>query len=172
MSLNQRIVKFAHLNGYRVREDGSVVAPSGRARKCCADKKGYLSTSITIDKLIGRKTSCRRLMVHQLAAYQKFGDAAFEHGIMVRHLNGIPSDNRKENIAIGTASDNMMDMPKSERVRKAQKAGRGKRKMSDEEIERAASLREKGWYLKKIGAALGKSQYCVRRALRNRKVVA
>jgi hypothetical protein len=40
-----------------------------------------------------------------------------------RHLNDDPQDNRWENIAIGSHSDNMMDKPAAVRRAAAQKAG-------------------------------------------------
>lgn len=63
-------------------------------------------------------------MVHQLQAYQKYGDLLFNDGIVVRHLNGVPTDNSWDNICIGTHSDNMLDKPKYVRERVALKATR------------------------------------------------
>lgn len=56
---------------------------------------------------------------HRVQAYQKYGDRLYEKGIVVRHLNGDKLDNSWENIAIGTQSDNMMDVPKQVRIKKA-----------------------------------------------------
>ena len=61
----------------------------------------------------------------------------FEEGIEVRHLNGDKTDNRWENIDIGTHSENMMDQPKEIRVRKSKYAHE---KVSDKE---ALEVRER-----------------------------
>lgn len=43
----------------------------------------------------------------------------FRTGIVVRHLDGVRTNNSWSNIAIGTHSDNMMDVPKKKRILKA-----------------------------------------------------
>lgn len=65
-----------------------------------------------------------KCMVHQLQAYQKYGDLLFNDGIVVRHLKGDPTDNSWDNICIGTQSENMLDKPKYVRERVALKATR------------------------------------------------
>jgi endoglucanase Acf2 len=57
-----------------------------------------------------------------MQAFKKYGYEMFKEGILVRHLNGVPTDNSYDNIAIGTASDNMMDIPVSVRRKKSSKA--------------------------------------------------
>lgn len=47
-----------------------------------------------------------RVGVHRLVARAFFGDAA---GPLVRHLNGVPSDNRLSNLAYGTWAENNKD---------------------------------------------------------------
>jgi hypothetical protein len=45
----------------------------------------------------------------------------YEEGTVVRHLNGDPGSNAWDNIAIGM-SDNMFDIPKQIRIRRAEHA--------------------------------------------------
>ena len=59
--------------------------------------KGYLSFNIRLSK--GSKPT--RSFVHRLQAFQKFGEKIFKDGIVVRHLNGVSTDNSYDNIGIG-----------------------------------------------------------------------
>lgn len=56
---------------------------------------------------------------HRLQGYQKFGDKIFKQDIVVRHLDSDSLNNSKDNIGIGTQSDNMMDIEKSKRIERA-----------------------------------------------------
>lgn len=47
-----------------------------------------------------------------MVAYMKFGDKIYEHGMVVRHLDGNHFNNCFDNIEIGTQTDNIMDIPK------------------------------------------------------------
>jgi hypothetical protein len=123
---NQAIVN-AHQMGYKVTDDGRVLSPfTGRERILWNDKKRYrkLQTDIKGYLCFGIGKCASKVMVHRLQAYQKFGNKIFEDGIQVRHLNGNSLDNSFDNIAIGTASDNMMDKPKALRVRQASLANK------------------------------------------------
>lgn len=109
MSKYLESVKFAYDKGYCVDDIGNVYYHN-KLRKL-RSHNGYKRFSFRHDgKIIHVK-------VHQLQAYQKYGDEIFKENIVIRHLNGNPSDNSYDNIAIGTASDNMMDIP--ENIRKA-----------------------------------------------------
>jgi len=70
--------------------------------------------------------------VHQLQAYQKFGQEMFQQGIQVRHLNGDKLDNSWDNIAIGTASENQMDIPAELRRTRSVRAGRTRNNRREE----------------------------------------
>ena len=59
----------------------------------------------------------------RLQAFQKFGYKIYEQGIVVRHLNSDRGDDSWDNIDIGTQSQNLMDMPKEQRRKKAKHAG-------------------------------------------------
>jgi hypothetical protein len=106
--------------GYMVSQDGSLVTRpvqqklSGRAsRKYRAISVFHPETGVVVP-----------VLVHQLVAYSKFGEAMFEPGVVVRHLNDDPLDNSWDNIVLGTPRDNALDRPKADRVLHAQKAGR------------------------------------------------
>ena len=57
------------------------------------------------------------IFVHKLQAFSKYGREMYKDGIVVRHLDGNPSNNSWNNIAIGSARDNAMDIPKETRIR-------------------------------------------------------
>lgn len=115
--METNIYKIAKERGYRIDCDGNVYSKRMKLNpmKMCATN--YLFFSVKIN---GKS---EKVMVHRFQAYAKYGDKAFEKGIVVRHLNGDSLDNSLDNIAIGTQSDNMMDIPRDLRIAHAQKAG-------------------------------------------------
>jgi DNA-binding transcriptional regulator YiaG len=88
--------------GYTVHADGTIIGLRGRPLKPWSDRKGYLYVSVRIE---GRQ---RHKSVHQLVC------EAF-HGVCptpqheVRHLNGVPTDNRADNLKWGTRAENAAD---------------------------------------------------------------
>lgn len=105
------ITKYAYLKGYRVTKEGKLIGLKGNERSLNLCSNGYLNATIR-----NGKNSCSRLWVHKLQAYQKFGEKTLIDGIVVRHFDGNPLNNEWDNILIGTQSDNMMDIPKKERI--------------------------------------------------------
>ena len=75
------------------------------------------------------------LSCHRLQAYQKYGDKIYEDGVEVRHNNGESLDNSWCNILIGSHSDNMMDIPKQIRIKKALHATSFIRKYDKKEVK-------------------------------------
>lgn len=110
MSKHNEIVIEASNKNYIVNLEGDVISPKNRSLKTLKDKGGYHKFTF---RLKGERVT---LSVHRLQAYQKYGKNIFEKGIVVRHLNGNSSDNSFDNIAIGTASNNMQDKTKENRI--------------------------------------------------------
>ena len=135
LSGNNQSAIDAHREGYYVTEEGSLVSPRGTVRVTTRNAYGY-------ERISWKRKGT--LLVHKLAAYQKFGDDAFKEGICVRHLDGNPANNAISNIEIGTRSENMMDQPKEVRVRKAKNAAQHQRKLTDEEVRELRFDWEKG----------------------------
>jgi hypothetical protein len=106
-----RIEEVAHKRGYRVDDSGTV--SSEKAVNIGYINKGYHHFSIKID---GKTKNIRS---HRLLAYQKYGEGIYKDGIVVRHLDGDSTNNKIDNIALGTYSDNVMDMPKHIRMARA-----------------------------------------------------
>ncbi|WP_366146087.1 HNH endonuclease signature motif containing protein [Paraburkholderia sp.] len=109
--------------GYSATEDGRIISHRRRGVRTlgavggsvtCIDRthcyelartrtaKGYLTVSV-----VQPSGKSRPIGVHQLVADAFHGPAP--NGTQVRHLNGVPSDNRYTNLAHGTALDNAQD---------------------------------------------------------------
>ena len=99
--------------GYTVNKEGVVYKPNGDKQVIHLNNGGYYYFNKQIE---GKQ---HKIKVHRLQAYCLYGESVFEDGICVRHLNGNSKDNRAVNIAIGTHSDNMMDIPSTIRLEKA-----------------------------------------------------
>ena len=134
--MNQLII-FATEKGYIVNDIGEVYY-NDRKRKLNTDKNGYLNFTVRFGKLL------RRVYVHKLQAYRKFGNKMFKENIEVRHLDGECLNNKHSNILIGTPSDNMQDIPKRKRYNNAVNASLKKRRFSEDEIKNILKDRKKG----------------------------
>lgn len=116
----------AYARGYRINPDGEVLNPKGAILRGGRNRDGYRWFRVL-------KTD-PPIRIHRLQAFQKFGVAMFAPGLQVRHLDGNKENNRPENIAIGTASENQMDKPADVRLRAAFKAVDAARKHDHAEI--------------------------------------
>lgn len=109
MNKTNETILIAYNKGYRVL-NGIPYNPNGIVLNGSVNKSGYL----TITPMHHKK-----IKVHRLVGYQKYGYKIFEKGIVVRHLDGNKLNNTDENIAIGTQRENMLDIPKYKRVSKS-----------------------------------------------------
>lgn len=133
----QKALILAKTKGYKF-ENGNIISPKGKVLKLYLNSNGYYYFGIVLN----RRT--KTVKVHRLVAYYKFGDQLFEKGIVVRHLDGNPINNSFDNIAIGTHSDNMLDIPKEIRVKKARKAALKIRKFTKEQVDEIRKDRIEG----------------------------
>lgn len=122
-----KIEEIVTERGYEITKDGNVFNPKGR-KVGMVNKEGYMKVSIRLDK----KTV--HFFAHRLQAFKKYGQDLFESGIVARHLNGNSLDNSWDNIAIGTHSDNMMDIPEDVRIKKAFHASSFLKKYDNEDV--------------------------------------
>ena len=122
-----KIEQIAKERGYRVTDKGILYNP--KIKMIGFFKDGYHGTSIRIE---GKS---KRLQTHRLQAYQKYGNKLYNQGIVTRHKNSNSKDNSKRNILIGTHSQNMMDQPKEQRLKKALKATSFVRKYDKETVK-------------------------------------
>lgn len=116
-SLSTLAMLDMHSRGGKV-ENGKIYSFTGNRLNPFLSGDGYPTVSI---HYASRRI---KVFVHRLAAYQKFGDALFAPGIEVRHLNSDKLDFSESNIAIGTHSENMMDMPTDLRISRAKNAAK------------------------------------------------
>lgn len=122
----KRLEEIAYEKGYRVSKDGQPLSPDGKPlRGTLSGRKNmrYLAIAIKYTDSDGckKKVNCK---VHRIQAFQKYGLAIYEKGIVVRHFDGNQFNNSYENISIGTVSDNIMDMPAEQRMEKARQASK------------------------------------------------
>ncbi len=156
-----RRLLYAYEAGYRVQEDGTILSGQGKTLKLARSTHGYLRFYV----------QCRErglkgpVLVHRLAAYQKFGEKMLVPGIQVRHLNGDKDDRTPGNISIGTASDNAMDIPEADRSARSKNAASKCRKLSDEKLKRFREDRIRGMSVgslaNKYGVAKSTAYYII-----------
>lgn len=101
--------------GYTATPDGLVVNPGGRTLRGTVHHHGHLRVELGSKARGDRK----RVFVHRLVASAFHGPSPFP-GAIVRHLNGRPQDNRPENLQWGTQAENVQDMLRHQRERRAQ----------------------------------------------------
>ncbi len=150
MSKGNEVTKLAHLKGYRVQDDGTVIGLNGNIRSLTLAGRQECRYSVFNTNLGSHGNFPVR--VHRLAAYQKFGEAVFQPGIVVRHLDGNPLNNRTENIAIGTQSDNAMDRPEKDR---RDHASKGAQKFTPEFIQQIKEDHQSGLGYRKLQQKYG-----------------
>lgn len=114
--------ELALAHGYSVDPDGRIHSPFGRIIRGHPNYDGYRFFAFYPN---GKQAKRIKVAVARLQAVTKFGaEAVYREGIQVRHLDGNPSNNKLDNIAIGTASENQMDKPLETRRRVSSNANR------------------------------------------------
>lgn len=126
--------------GYKVEKDGKCISKTSKELNAY-NTNGYKIINARIDKKL------IKVPVHRLQAYQKFGNQIYEEGMMIRHLDNNPLNNSWDNLGIGTNSDNMMDQPKEQRIKKASNANK---KYSDELVMEIKAYHNSGYSYKEI----------------------
>lgn len=150
LSKSNQGILIAFRKGYTVSENGNVYNPKGKQLAVNAAAGKYPTITVTEDNV------SYNVPVHRLAAYCFYGSEMFKTGLLVRHLNGNVLDVRRENIALGTQSENSMDRPQYQRVltavkgRKAQKRRAHNAKFSPEEVKEIRTRRSSGETLQSI----------------------
>lgn len=150
--------------GYTVTDEGVLYGPKGRINFKCYGKQKYPTFSTNWGSPLG-------IPVHQFAALVFYGRESFSTNLVVRHLDGNTMNLSKDNIKLGTHSENNMDKPAQTRRNAAGQARRSQgitpanAKLSAEDVNyirrKYAELEGKkapnGW-TKKLSAELGVSR--------------
>ena len=122
MSRAKEIIRRSAAAGYHVcRETGTIIGKSGAPMKGAVAKNGYVYVTLIIEGLT-RPSKGNAVTQHQMVAFAKYGEAAFEDGIEIRHLDGERTNNHPANLLLGTRQDNMLDM--APEARSARNLGR------------------------------------------------
>ncbi len=57
----------------------------------------------------GPKSNRKNIRIHRMQAWTKYGDAMYAEGMVCRHLDGNPLNAHRDNIVLGTQSQNQHD---------------------------------------------------------------
>lgn len=140
-----KAVIVANEKGYIVDEFGNVFYRNRKIKLSQTKEQKYLLFSVRC--IINNKSVSKRVKVHKLQAFQKYGFDSLKYGVQVRHFNGNPQDNSINNILIGTHSENQMDIPKEIRQKRADNK---KRVVSEEQLINLNIDRNNGMTYKNI----------------------
>jgi hypothetical protein len=116
------------------------------------NKNGYPVISVRMRRL----GISMQVQVHQIVAYQKFGDLIFK--TRVRHLDNNKLNFSHENLTIGTAMDNYMDNPPELRERLsaiAKNNAKFLRKFTDEQIAEIRLMLDNGHTAPEVARLFG-----------------
>lgn len=130
--------------GYKANIDtGEIFSFTGRklsVRK--VNDKEYPSMALYVDDLPKERYT---VGVHKFIAYCIWGDKALDPNIEVRHLDGNKNNICKNNLALGSSSQNQMDKPKEIRIAAAKKARAAQGKIPNNaklDVETSNKIRE------------------------------
>lgn len=96
-----------------------------------------------------------KVQVHQIVAYQKYGEQIFQEKIMCRHLDNDKTNFRESNIMLGTSKDNYLDNPPAlkEKLKKVVVQSAKKRRIfNGDEVKEILSMRKEGATYREITA--------------------
>lgn len=110
--------------GYRFDfEKQAIISPQGVCRKpSLYGQQRYPSMSINTVCLGYNESRVVSIPFHKFVAYILYGEDSFKKGIEVRHLDNNVLNLKKENIALGSSSENKLDIPKEIRSQRAKHA--------------------------------------------------
>ena len=116
--------------------------PGVMLRQAVCDKAGHVSVHL------GKH--CRGIPVHQLVLLAFRG--ATPPGLEALHINGIPTDNRLENLRYGTHSENMIDMYRQ---------GRGRGCFTPEQVRQIRRALAAGVSTRALADYYGVTAHCI-----------
>lgn len=169
-------IKIAYKKGYRVSDDGILYGLKGAP--IVVRRRGnqrYPTFSVNVGKLT--KSGVFGIPVHKFAAYCFYGDGSFQEGLVVRHINRDTCDISKENIKMGTPSDNNLDKPaeiRSYAARKA-RASQGYRaynaKLCDDQVREIRVRYRNGDTARKLANEFGVSDVTIYNIVNKRRYI-
>jgi hypothetical protein len=133
----KEILLVAKEKGYHTDADGNIFS----IKKKIALRKTKQNRYQFCIRFYGERVT---IDVHRFIGYLKYGDKIFNDGIEVRHFDNNSLNNAWENILIGTHSENMCDIPKEIRVKRALNASNYARRFDDNTVKEIINDRNKG----------------------------
>ena len=123
-----------------------------RLLKPAINSRGYLSVNLCLH---GKQTTH---LIHHLVA-DAFLPAKGSTDTVVRHLNDVKTDNRVENLARGTRSDNQFDSVRNGKHRAPKGSAHYRAKLNDDKVEEVRRLYATGEFTQQeLGLRFGVSQ--------------
>lgn len=144
-------IKLAYAKGYRATESGDILGIYKDKLKLGEGSNGYLLFRIRDgDKL-------KTIAAHRFCAFCYYGDELFQHEC-VRHKNGDKTDNRKENIELGSYSENFRDIEEEWRKSFSLKGAASRRKLTASDVKEIREMLFKGESYRAISNKFGVSK--------------
>lgn len=141
--------EIAKKRGYRVDKNGNAFNKANKKVGTCSHD-GYFYFAFRVNGEI------KKVYIHRMQAFQKYGKRIYENGILIRHLNNNHTDNSRDNIALGTAKDNYYDIPYKQRLKNRENLLNNNRtyiqKYNESDLEQIKAMRENGATYKEIMA--------------------
>lgn len=123
LAITDQMILEAYRRGYRVTDDGRLTSPTGRCRAIRLYGTQRYPT-FAIQWKGKTQSGVFGIPIHQFAAFCFFGNDAFATGLVVRHRDDDRLNVRRDNIVMGTYSENELDKPAAVRSRSARLARR------------------------------------------------
>lgn len=116
MSNIRKAIYIAYEKGYRVKEDGTLIGIKGQP--LVVKNRGnqrYPTFSVNVGSVT--KSGVFGIPVHRFAGYCFYGDEIFNPKLCIRHLDADTENVSKQNLVLGTHSENEHDKPLEVRSR-------------------------------------------------------
>lgn len=104
----RKAISIALEKGYKMADDGVLIGMKGKPLKVrLRGKQRYPTFSVNVGDLT--PSTVYGVPVHKFAAYWYYGEDSYVEGLVVRHLDGDTLNVSKENLVMGTHSENNLD---------------------------------------------------------------
>jgi len=165
LSLSKQCVVIAYEMGYRIIDNK--LYKNEKFVSNGYNSKGYLKFAVFHPLL----QKLKNVHFHRLLAYEKYGNTWLYSKLLIRHLNGISTDNSWDNIALGTHKDNYDDISIDKRKDIGHNISIANTKINSEEFSTIISMRNNNMSLKNIAEKYNVSITSIWRILKSVKIV-